>query len=462
MSSRLEKGHVGRSPIHKEISAHNHGWQKILFDGTSRLTGRFPRAGSRVLDLSFRSLVGNSFLRALCARHNRRIIRSIRSFRRFLVIPDIHIGDAVMTQSALSALRDFFPHAHVDYVINRAAYPLIEGNPEATRVLPFFVGGSFPSGTNLQTLRDLIKGEGYDLCLNFCPYIRDKQIAPDGAAILNILSYAPVIVKNERDPSRINHFIYHNYRFIHDLLSIVAEPVRAEPFRGVRLTFADSAVDMALRFASDAGLSSDVPVVLFNPDGASPYTRLPFETQADLLDRLARMKALILLGWGHTAAGIGARLKDSLPLLLRSKVRMIPADLPLEVYSALIDFCDVFVSGDTGPLHLAAARRYSRMGRFVFRNRTAVLSLFGATPARMSGYDSFQRGYLPANQDAPSWAYTAESPCRNISCLNKMYKTCRTIRCFEKVDIEGLARRVGSYLEGLPGRAPLRREPVSA
>jgi ADP-heptose:LPS heptosyltransferase len=462
MMSRLEKGHVGGSPIHKEISAHNRRLQKILFDGTSRLTGRFPRAGSRFLDLSFRSLVGNSFLSALSAAHNRRIVRSLRSFRRFLVIPDIHIGDAVMTQSALSALRDFFPHAHVDYVINRAAYPLIEGNPEATRVLPFFVGGSFPSATNLQTLRDLIKGEGYDLCLNFCPFIKDRQISPGGAGILNILSYGPVIVKNERDPSRINHFIYDDYRFTHDLLSIVARPVRGEPFRGVRLTFADSAVDKALRFATESGLSSDVPVVLFNPDGASPYTRLPFEIQAVLLDRLARMKALILLGWGHTVAGIGNRLKDSLPLLLRSSVRMIPADLSLEVYSALIDFCDVFISGDTGPLHLAAARRFSRTGKFVFRNRTAILSLFGATPARMSGYDSFQPGYLPANQDAPSWAYTAGSPCRNITCLNKMYKTCRTIRCFDEVDIEGLARRVGSYLEGLARQAPLRREPVSA
>jgi heptosyltransferase-2 len=460
MTSRLEKG-LGGYPLKKGISVDNHRLQKTLFDGTSRLTGRFPRAGSRFLDLSFRSLVGNSLLSGLSAAHNRRIVRSLRSFRRFLVIPDIHIGDAVMTQSVLSALRDFFPYAHVDYVINRAAYPLIEGNPEATRVLPFFVGGSFPSATNLQTLRDLIKGEGYDLCLNFCPYIRDNQIAPDGAAILNILSYAPVVVKNERDPSRINHFIYDDYRFTHDLLSIVARPVRGDPFRGVRLTFADSAVEMALRFATEAGLSSDVPVVLFNPDGASPYTRMPFEIQAVLLDRLVRMKALILLGWGHTVAGIGNRLRDSLPLLLRPNVRMIPADLPLEVYSALIDFCDVFVSGDTGPLHLAAARRFSRTGKFVFRNRTAVLSLFGATPARMSGYDSFQPGYLPANQDAPSWAYTAESSCRNITCLNKMYKTCRTIRCFEKVDVEGLARRIGSYLEALSGRAPLRREPVS-
>ena len=460
--SPLEKGHIGGPAIPKEISAHNHGWQKILFDGTSRLTDRVPEAGSRFLDLSFRSLVGNSFLSALSAAHNRRIVRSLRSFRRFLVIPDIHIGDAVMTQSVLSALRDFFPQADVDYVINTAAYPLIEGNPEASRVLPFFVGGSFPSPANLQSLRDLIKGEGYDLCLNFSPFIRDREIAPDGRGILNILSYAPVIIKNERDPSRINHFIYDDYRFIHDLLSMIAEPVRTEPFRGVRLTFADSAIDKALRFAADAGLSSDEPVVLFNPDGASPFSRMPFEKQAVLLDRLARMKALILLGEGHTEAGIGNRLKDSLPVLLRTKVRMIPADLTLEVYSALIDFCDVFVSGDTGPLHLAAARRFSRTGNFVFRNRTAVLSLFGATPARMSGYDSFQPGYLPANQDAPSWAYTAESPCRNITCLNKMYKTCRTIRCFEKVDIEGLAHRVESYLASRPGRTPLRRAADSA
>jgi hypothetical protein len=100
-------------------------------------------------------------------------------------------------------------------------------------------------------------------------------------------------------------------------------------------------------------------------------------------------------------------------------------------------------------MHLAAARKLSRSGRHDFRNRTAVLSIFGATPARMSGYDSVQPGYLPANQDAPSWSYTAGSPCRNISCLNKIFKTCRFVHCFDDVDAEALACLIEDHLKTL-------------
>jgi Glycosyltransferase family 9 (heptosyltransferase) len=179
---------------------------------------------------------------------------------------------------------------------------------------------------------------------------------------------------------------------------------------------------------------------------------MPFVKQAALLEQLARdtnADTRILLGEGHTEAGIGKSLFDSVSSDLRFKLRIIPKSMPLEVYSALIDFADVFVTGDTGPMHLAAARRYSRSKSFEFRNRTAILSFFGATTPRMSGYDSFQPGFLASNQDAPSWCYQAGSRCRNITCLNKMFKTCKNVLCFEQVDVNGLATLVASYVNRL-------------
>jgi len=113
----------------------------------------------------------------------------------------------------------------------------------------------------------------------------------------------------------------------------------------------------------------------------------------------------------------------------------------------------VFISGDTGPLHIAAARKVSPTGRHPVRNRTAVLSFFGATPARLSGYDSSQPGFLAANQDAPSWTFVSRSPCRNITCLDKLYKTCRVVRCFEGLDLEGMVAKVGSHLQARGQRA---------
>jgi hypothetical protein len=426
--------------------------QKALFDAASRLTGRLPRAGARFLDVMFRTVAGSPLLAALLARRNRRVMRGLSSFQSFLVVPDIHIGDAVLSQTALAAIRDFFPSARVDYLVSKTAFPLIDGNPDATRVLPFFSNGSFPSAVELAALQRLIQDERYDLILSFCPYIGAKDIGISGTALVDIMSHAPTVVRNVRRPAVINHFAWQTYGFTLDLMSLISRPLRPEAFPGLPVRVGDAAVEDARRFVAEAGLPAGFPIVMLNPDAASPFTRVPDEILSGLLALIVRLDVVLLVGAGHTEAGIGERIVASLPSSLRSKARLVPTRLSLEAYTALIDLCDVFVTGDTGPLHLAAARKLSRTGRHPFRNRTAVLSIFGATPARMSGYDSVQPGYLPADQAAPSWSYTAESPCRNITCVNKVFKTCRAPRCFDAVDIAALAGRIQEYLNGAYGR----------
>jgi ADP-heptose:LPS heptosyltransferase len=436
------------SDRHEARNIKDNRWQKIFSDASSRLTNHFPRAGSSFLDSIIIPLLSNPLLANIGKRINRRIVRRIKSFRRFLVISDIHIGDGVFLQSVLTGLRDFFPDAQVDYLVSKTVYPLIAGNPEATTIYPIFFGdGPYPPAESLKALQELYSKEKYDLCLNMCPFIRNRDIAPGGRGVLNFKTHTPTLLRNEHKPGPINHFSYQNYRFTRDWLSLVAIPVRAESFKGVGLTLSDSAVEKGESFAATVGQAPDQPVILFNPDTASRFTLIPFDRQVEFLLRLSRFQVSILLGEGHTEAGIGLRLKAALPASLQEKVSIIPAALPLDAYSALIDRCDVFISGDTGPLHIAAARKFSASGRHAFRNRTAILSIFGATLARMSGYDSFQPGYLPANQDAPSWCYSAKSPCRNITCLNKMYKTCPKVRCFEEMDVAGMADRIREYLD---------------
>ncbi len=431
--------------------------QRVVFAGTSRLTDAFPVAGARLLDGALLPVLGSRALAAHFGRRNRRVMRRVRAFRRFLVIPDIHIGDAVMTQSAVTALREYFPDAQIDYVIGKLAAPLVQGNPEATRVLPIFSGGQFPAADDAAALREVIRAGHYDLCLSFGPFMEPADLMREGAGppFVSFMTHAPVLLRNERDPAEINHFSYQYRRFVHALFAGAASPAGLAPFRGVRTTFADDAIGHAARYAAEAGLASGAPVIMINPDGACRFTLLPVEHEADLVRRIAAETppdARLLLGAGHTFAGIGQRLVDSLPGPLRTKCRIIPPSMPLAAYAALMDLADVFITGDTGPMHIAAARRYARSGAHRFRNRTAVLSLFGATVPRMSGYDSTRPGYLPANQDAPSWCYQATSPCRNITCLNKYFKTCRAVRCFEGADPSALAALVVAHVRGLPSR----------
>jgi heptosyltransferase-1 len=426
--------------------------QEIFFGGSSWLTDTFPHVGPRLLDATVRSVGGSRPVAAWSAWRSRGIVRRMMGFRRFLVIADIHIGDALIAQPTLTALQDFFPDAEIDYAVNRSVAPLVEGVPNPTRVLPIFGGGALPSTADVAALRHVIRTGRYDLCVNLCAFIARREVAGPRQPFVDFAAHGATILRNEGDVSRINHFGYEAYRFVRGVLGTVARPVRDGRFPGTRTTYSNDAIEGAARFAASVGLSPTTPLVMYNPDTASRFTMMPFEQQAELLREIvtrAPMATTVLLGAGHTAAGIGERLVAALPTAMQGRVRLVPRSLPLEAYAALIDLADVFVSGDTGPLHLAAARRSARTGCHQFRNRTAVLSFFGATPPRMSGYDSFRSGYLAANQDAPSFCYQADSPCRNITCVGKLFKTCVTPRCFEQVNVDALASHAAAHLHSL-------------
>ncbi len=405
--------------------------QKTLFRLSSALTGPFPRAGARLLDAALVPLLAHPWLEAGFRRHNRGVLDRLGAPRKVLVLADVHLGDAVMLMGLVQAVRDFLPGAEVHYVVSRAAGPFLHGHPDVTRLWPLYTGSPLPSGSDLDAVGGLISGGGFDLVVNACPSFVPGRPLPEGRAVLDFMTHAPHLLRNEREPGEPNHFLFQSHRFLADLFRERWPAHRPIEVRGARIFLEDRAVDAADAFADLGRAHPAEPWVLLNPDGASPYTRPPEAFLAPMLRRIVAGGAFVLVGEGHTDAGVGLRLQDGLPPPLRARTLTVPAALPADAYAALLDRVDVFVSGDTGPLHWGAARKISRTGGRRFWNHTTVMSLFGATPARMSGYDSARPGFLAAWQEAPSAAFLAHAPCRNITCLNKLHKTCRVAQCFE-------------------------------
>jgi ADP-heptose:LPS heptosyltransferase len=413
--------HVGMDPT----------LQKTLFSLSSALTGQFPRAGARLLDTAIVPLLAHPWIEAGFRRRNRAVLDRAGEPRKVLVLADVHLGDAVMLQGLVLAVRDFFPAAEIHYGVSRPSQPFLEGHPDVSRLWPIYTGSPLPSERDVAAVRELIAHGGYDLVVNACPSFVPGRPFTERDAVLDFVTHAPRLVRNEYGPTEPNHFLFQSNRFLADLFKERWSPQRPSDVRGARIFLEDAAVDAADAFLDSARVCRNEPWVLLNPDGASPYTRPPEAFLAALLERLVAGGALVLVGEGHTDAGVGIRLQDALPPALQARTLSVPAALPAPAYAALLDRVDVFVSGDTGPLHWGAARKISRTGRRPFGNRTTVYSLFGATPARMSGYDATEPGFLPAWQDAPSAAFLSHAPCRNITCLNKLHKTCRIPRCFE-------------------------------
>jgi ADP-heptose:LPS heptosyltransferase len=428
-----------------------------LFGLSSRLTDKFPRAGAWFLDRTVTAAFGNRYFRRVVFRRDVERLRYIREFSSILLIGDLNIGDAVNIQAAVTALRDFFPDAEIDYVLNRFARRLVQGNPEITNLWPIFTGAYFPDEGDFPRIEEIVALHRYNLILNFCPLFHAGRLTQEEGKVISYTGLAARLLRNEHTGDEANHIVNQTYRFVRGLFSEFLEPKRAERFTGVRVTLADGAVQKAIAFMKEAGLLyANFPVIIFNPNTTSPFTQVPAAKQGELLGRLALDGARILLSAGQAEERIEGKLLGMLPENLRQRITVIPPSLPLDAYAALVDFADVHISGDTGPLHIAAARKYSASGHYRFRNRTAVVSLFGATPARIYGYASHRPGYFAANQDAPSFAYSSGSPCRNITCINKMAKTCAQPRCFLTLDTGAVVNDIRACLALRRRRFPNR------
>jgi len=421
--------------------------QKQLFRLSSCLTELFPRSGARALDTALLPILAHPWIEAGFRKRNRAVLDRGGEPGKVLVLSDVHLGDAVMLQGLVGALRDFFPAAEVHYVVSRQARPFLEGHPDVSRLWPLYTGSPLPSESDVAAVRELIAEGGFDLVVNACPSFVPGRPLPERQPVLDFLTHAPRLLRNEYAPTEPNHFLFQSHRFLAELFQERGSPKRPVDVRGARIFLADEAVDAADAFVDSARGCGSASWVLLNPDGASPYTRPPEALLRTLLERMVDGGAFVLVGEGHTDAGVGLRLQEALPPALRARTLSVPATLPAPAYAALLDRVDVFVSGDTGPLHWGAARKVSSTGRRQFWNRTAVFSLFGATPARMSGYDTLEPGFLPAWQDAPSAAFLSHAPCQNITCLNKLHKTCRVARCFEGCSPDAVADAVHARLQ---------------
>jgi ADP-heptose:LPS heptosyltransferase len=418
-----------------------------LFALSSGVTDLFPKAGARLLDRAVTTVFGNRYYRDLLHRRNVQRLRYLREFSSILVIGDLNIGDAVNLQAAITALRDYFPEAEIDYTLNCFAKNLVQGNPEITRLWPVFTGACPPEREDFPRIEEIVALHRYSLILNFCPLFKESRLQREEDKVINYRELAAAVLSRQRSPTATGNIVYCSYRFVYDLFAAFLEQKRVHCFRGTRVTLADRAVRQAIDLMKKAGLLyAASPVIFLNPDASSPCTRIPVPRLIELIFLLAGTGRPLLLGASRAVPGLEGKLLATLPPRLRLRCTIVPPSVPLDAYAALIDFADVYISADTGPLHIAAARKYSASGNYRFRNRTAVVSVFGATPERIYGYDSSRPGYFAANQDAPSFACSSVSACRNITCINKMAKTCAEPRCFDGLDTGMIVDRIQAYL----------------
>jgi heptosyltransferase-1 len=283
---------------------------------------------------------------------------------RFLLVRLGSLGDVIHALPAASALRDAFPEARIDWLIEPKWRRLLEGNPDLTEIIPL----EKKSAAGLITTVRKLRAARYTCAIDFQGLYKSALPAfacgaprrigfPSTYAREGFASVFYTDKINPRGPHKVDH----------NLTLARAAGARPSPPR----------FPLTLRPEDEKQVTQDLArhnltdFFVLNPGGGWRSKCWPPERYGELHHRLAAQH-----GWrGIITFGPG---EESLAQELVSAAgNPPPIALPLGLgpLLALLRRAKFVVSADTGPLHLASA-----LG-------TPVVGLYGPTdPARNGPY----------------------------------------------------------------------------
>jgi len=280
---------------------------------------------------------------------------------RFLVVRLGSLGDVVHALPAVAALRDTFPSARIDWLIERKWLPLLASNPSFVTPVP--LDRRF-SGT-LSAIRAL-RQNAYTCVIDFQGLYK--------SALFAFLSGAPRRIGFDRASAReggaalfyTQHVSPSAPHIIDQFLSVAAAAgARSGPARFPLVIPEPAQSEIARRLAGQ-GITEYLVV---SPGGGWRSKCWPPERYGELCRTLERDRGLrAIINFGPDEEALAeAVCRAAGPA---SPVRL-ETDLPQLM--ALLSCARLVVAADTGPLHLAVA-----LG-------TPVVALFGPTTPRRNG-----------------------------------------------------------------------------
>jgi lipopolysaccharide heptosyltransferase I len=359
-------------------------------------------------------------------------------YERILIIKLSAIGDIIHTLPAAAALRQAFPKAWLAWMVENTGANLLRGNPDIDELIAIdtraWRANWWVGLRHAWYVTRHLRRAGFDLCVDFQGLLK--------SAIFAYLSGAPVRLGFPRQRCREplsalltnlhGPVVDANLHIVEELLALL-QPLgvtTAERRFTIPITEADE--HFAARVWRELGLNAGVPVVALNP-GATWETKrwgeLNFARLNDALMRRHQVRTLLTWGPGEEP-------------LIQNVVRaaayapaIAPATTLLQL-AALLSRCSVFVGGDTGPLHLAAA-----MG-------IPTVALFGPSNPRRNG--PYGSGHVILQRQLP--------------CSNCYRRTCNHWECLPGIEVDMVVQAVGRLLERdkSDGSARDSRDPIAA
>ncbi|MEW5700807.1 MAG: glycosyltransferase family 9 protein [Candidatus Zixiibacteriota bacterium] len=268
---------------------------------------------------------------------------------RILVVkPDERIGNAVLVTPLLVALKGKFSRARLVLLMGRRFWDLHEHLPSADEFIPFEKARLARNPLGFLALVRRLRSRRFDLVFDAAG---DHEVSFTHLA-LTALSGAKFRVGHDRGDAGLFYEVpvaipvgpRHAAEMHLDLLRAVT-PIRSHP-RPLLRPRPDTG--FAARFIAEHGWDPALPFIVIHPGarGRKQWPPAQFVRVIELLK--SRLDANLALVWGPADTGAAIAIRDQTDIAAAGV-------LPLADFLSLVRRSTVFVSGDCGPMHLAAA-----------------------------------------------------------------------------------------------------------
>lgn len=299
---------------------------------------------------------------------------------RILLVRLRLIGDVVFTTPIPRALKRTFPGAHIAYVVERSAAPVVARSPHLDDVIVV----DRPRG--LARLRDdlelaaRLRRKRYDIAIDLHGGPRSAWLTWASGARQRIGYTIPgrswMYTRTVDRPRELR--ARHSVRNQWDLLEAIEgwPGGTPDPSRDAVEMAPDDAVDarIAARLQA-AGVSAAHEIVVVHVSAGNPFRRWPEDSFIKLVAGVASAEGRrVVLSSGPSDREAAARVGAGARTALGSAAHRVLdfGDVDLSELRALVSRSRLFIGGDTGPLHIAAT------------TATPIVGLYGPTLAERS------------------------------------------------------------------------------
>lgn len=329
--------------------------------------------------------------------------------QKILIIKLRAIGDVIMSTIMLPNLRAAYPEAQIDFLTEKHCKEAVAGCHGIYRIL------EIPEKTLKQQVLFLLelKKERYDIVFDMFGNPR--------SALQTIVSGAKYRIGYNWRVRQVayNRVVYSRSHIIHeaewhlDALAAIHIPIIS---KNLCFHIPEQSAHLATQFFESNRLVGK-SVIAINTSGGWSSKRWPLVHFANLANRIKEnLPVELLLVWGP------GELPDarSLSALIKYPVSLMPTT-DLKQLGAFLKMCDLVISTDSGPMHIAAALN------------TPVVGVFGPTnPVHQGPYGEMHEVVVKKN--------VRELNCNRLDCEHPACKNALTVddvwqavlRCIKK------------------------------